>query len=64
MSWIGLCLRTGTISASFQDKGNRPSRKEVFMISVMGGAKSSSSSSRLEVNGNEKSLNSTEVDVT
>ena len=41
-----LCLRTGTISASFQDKGNRPSRKEVFMISVMGGAKRSAFSFR------------------
>ena len=46
MSWIGLCLGTGTISASFQDKGNRPSRKEVFMISVMGGAKRSAFSFR------------------
>ena len=35
---LGLCLGTGTISASFQDKGNRPSRKEEFMISIMGGA--------------------------
>ena len=46
-SWIGLCLGTGTISASFQDKGSRPSRKEVFMISMMGGAKSSSFSSNV-----------------
>jgi len=35
---IGLCLGTETISASFQDKGNRPSRKEVFMISINGWA--------------------------
>ena len=27
------------ISASFQDKGSRPSRKEVFMISLLCGAK-------------------------
>ena len=33
-------LGTG-ISASFQDKGSRPSRKEVFMISMLGGAKKS-----------------------
>ena len=33
-------LGTG-ISASFQDKGSRPSRKEVFMISMLGGAKRS-----------------------
>ena len=33
-------LGTG-ISASFQDKGSRPSRKEVFTISMLGGAKRS-----------------------
>lgn len=33
-------LGTG-ISASFQDKGNRPSRKEGFMISMLGVAKRS-----------------------
>ena len=40
-SWIGLCLGTGTIPVFFQDKGNRPSRKEVFRKSKMGGAKRS-----------------------
>ena len=40
-SWIGLCLVTGTISASFQDKGSLPSRKEVFIISMMAEAKRS-----------------------
>ena len=35
------CLGTETISASFQDKGSRPSRKEVFIISMMGEAKRS-----------------------
>ena len=43
---IGLCLGTGTISASFLDKGNRPSRKEVFIISIMGGSKRSTFSFR------------------
>ena len=46
MSWIGLCLGTGTISASFQDKGKRPSRREAFMISMMDGAKRSAFSFR------------------
>ena len=32
---------TGTISASFQDKGSLPSRKEVFIISMMAEAKRS-----------------------
>ena len=46
MSWIGLCLGTGTISASFQDKGKKPSRREAFMISMMDGAKRSAFSFR------------------
>ena len=46
MSWIGLCLGTGTISASFQDKSKRPSRREAFMISMMDGAKRSAFSFR------------------
>ena len=37
MSWISLCLGTGMISVSFQDKGSQPSQKEIFMISMMGG---------------------------
>ena len=41
-------LGTG-ISASFQDKGSRPSRKEVFMISMLGGAKRSAFSFLLRV---------------
>jgi hypothetical protein len=38
-SFTILCFGTGTISASFHDGGNLLSRKELFIISAMGSAR-------------------------